>query len=191
VTRPPDFDELVGTDLGAGERERLLRVHDLLVEVGPPPELSAELDEAPRADNVLSFPKRRLRLLAVAAALGVLVFAAGYLAGGGPDYETFESLEMSGTAAASGASATIDVFDADSAGNWPMEISVSGLVPPASGKRYQVWLTRDGELAALCGSFLAEPDGTTAVPMNAPFRLSDYDEWVVVEEGTETVFLTT
>jgi hypothetical protein len=191
VTRPPDFDELVGTDLDTGERERLLRVHDLLVEAGPPPELSVELDAAPRAGTVLSFPQRRLRLLAVAAALGVLVFAAGYLAGGGPDYETFESLQMSGTAAASGASATIDVFDADSAGNWPMEINVSGLAPSTSGKRYQVWLTRDGELAALCGSFLAEPDGTAAVPMNAPFRLSEYDEWVVVEEGSERVLLTT
>ncbi len=136
-------------------------------------------------------PQRRLRLVAIAAALGVLVFAVGYLAGGGQDYQTFESLEMSGTGAAAGASATIDVFDKDTAGNWPMEISVSGLVPSPSGRPYQVWLTRGGELAALCGSFLAETDGTTAVPMNAPFRLSDYDEWVVVEAGTETVLLTT
>jgi hypothetical protein len=190
MTRPPEFDELVGTDLDSGERARLRRVHDLLVAAGPPPELSSGYGEAPRASNVLRFPKRRLRLLAVAAALGVLVFAVGYLAGGGPDYQTFETLEMSGTAAAEGASATIEVFDADSAGNWPMEISVAGLAPPASGKLYEVWLTRDGRLAAFCGSFLAESDGTTVVPMNAPFRLTDYDTWVVVEEGSKTVLLT-
>ena len=33
----PDFDELVGTDLAPGERERLERVHELLVAAGPPP----------------------------------------------------------------------------------------------------------------------------------------------------------
>lgn len=191
MTRPPDFDELVGADLPAGERERLQRVHDLLVAAGPPPDLPAELGAAPRTATVYSFPRRRLRLALIAAALGVLVFAVGYLAGGGPDYETFDSLEMTGTAAAAGASATIEVFDADSAGNWPMEISVTGLAPPASGKRYEVWLTRDDELVALCGSFLAEPDGTTVVPMNAPFRLLDYSAWVVVEEGTDAVLLTT
>jgi hypothetical protein len=119
----------------------------------------------------------------------VLVFAVGYLAGG-TGYQTFDSLEMSGTAAAAEASATIEIFAVDSAGNWPMEIRVSGLEPPASGKPYEVWLTRDGELAALCGSFLAEPDGTTTVPMNAPYRLRDFDAWVVVEEGSETVLLT-
>jgi hypothetical protein len=190
VTRGPDFDELVGTDLAAPERERLLRVHELLVAAGPPPDLPAELGEPPQTATVYSFPKRSLRLALIAAALGVLVFAAGYLAGGGPDYETFDSLEMAGTAAAAGASATIEVFDADPAGNWPMEISVTGLAPPPSGKPYEVWLTRDGKLAALCGSFLAEPDGTTAVPMNAPYRLRDFDSWVVVEEGSETVLLT-
>jgi hypothetical protein len=193
VTRTPDFDELVGADLPGAERERLLRVHDLLVAAGPPPELPAELDDAPRPGTVVALPKsrRRLRLLAIAAALGVLVFAVGFLARGGPDYQTFESLDMSGTAAAAGAHATIDVFDVDAAGNWPMEISVTGLGPTTSGRPYQVWLTRDGKLAALCGSFLAEPDGTTVVPMNAPFRLQEYDSWVVVEEGSKTVLLTT
>ena len=189
--RPPDFDELVGTDLAPPERDRLQRVHDLLVAAGPPPELPSELDEPPRPGTVHALPARRLRLVALAAALGVLVFAVGYLAGGGPDYETFDSVAMSGAGTAEDASATIEVFDADAAGNWPMEIRVTGLTPPASGKPYEVWLTRDGELAALCGSFLAEPDGSTVVPMNAPYRLRDFDGWVVVEEGSTTVLLTT
>ena len=34
----PDFDELVGTDLDPAERERLERVHELLVAAGPPPD---------------------------------------------------------------------------------------------------------------------------------------------------------
>ena len=40
----PDFDELVGgDDLPGPERERLQRVHELLVAAGPPPELPPEL----------------------------------------------------------------------------------------------------------------------------------------------------
>src|SRR5206468_2040698 len=43
-----DFDELVGGgDLEATERERLERVHDLLVAAGPPPELPPALEQAP------------------------------------------------------------------------------------------------------------------------------------------------
>jgi hypothetical protein len=190
VTRPPDFDELVGADLAANERERLRRVHDLLIAAGPPPDLPAGLDEAPRLGTVVPFPRRRVRLALIAAALGVLVFAAGYLAGGGPDYETFDTLGMSGTAAAADASAIIELFDADAAGNWPMEISVTGLEPGASGRPFEVWLTRDGELAALCGSFLAEADGTTVVPMNAPWRLTEFDAGVVVEKGSDEILLT-
>jgi hypothetical protein len=189
--RTPDFDELVGAELPAAERARLRRVHDLLVAAGPPPELSPRLDTPPSAGTVHALPRRRLRVLAVAAALGVLVFAVGYLAGGGPDYETFDSRTMSGTGAAEGARATIVLFDADAAGNWPMEIRVSGLRPSASGRPYELWLTRDGRPEVLCGSFLVEPDGTTVVPMNAPYKLRDFDAWVVVEEGSTTPLLTT
>ena len=47
MTRAPDFDELVGKDVPDEERARLLRAHRLLVEAGPPPELSPELDSVP------------------------------------------------------------------------------------------------------------------------------------------------
>ena len=83
------------------------------------------------------------------------------------------------------------MYPADDAGNWPMEIAVDELGPPAGGGLYEVWLTRGGELAALCGSFLAEPDGSTVVPMNAPWRLDEFDGWVVVEHGSTTPVLTT
>ena len=35
----PNLDDLIGTDVEPGERERLERVHELLVAAGPPPEL--------------------------------------------------------------------------------------------------------------------------------------------------------
>jgi hypothetical protein len=68
---------------------------------------------------------------------------------------------------------------------------VEGLEPSADDRPYELWLTRKGELAALCGSFLAGPGGTTVVPMNAPYRFSDYDGWVVVAEGSKSPLLTT
>lgn len=193
--RGPDFDELVGPVEEPGlepvELERLRHVHELLIAAGPPPELSMRLETPPRQVGARTRSRRPLRLVAIAAAFGVLAFGVGYLAGGGPDYETFGHVAMTGTAAASGAQATIEVFDADAAGNWPMEIKVTGLKPPASGKRYEVWLTHGGNRLALCGSFLADPDGTTKVPMNAPFRLRDYDGWIVVEQGSDVPLLTT
>jgi Anti-sigma-K factor rskA len=193
--RGPDFDELVGPvdepGLEPVERERLRHVHELLIAAGPPPELSTRLETPPRQAGARMRPRRPLRVVAIAAAFGVLAFGVGYLAGGGPDYETFDHVAMTGTAAAAGAQATIEVFDVDPAGNWPMEIKVTGLKPPASGKPYELWLTHDGKRLALCGSFLADPDGATRVPMNAPFRLRDYDGWIVVEHGSNVPLLTT
>jgi hypothetical protein len=192
VTRAPDFDELVGA-LEATERERLLRVHELLVAAGPPPELSADSDSPPEAAQVHRLPQRRLRVALLAAALGILVFAAGFLAGdqANPYGGTFRVEAMTGVGVAEGATARIEIFDRDDAGNWPMEIDVTGLRPPADGDLYEVWLTRGGELVALCGSFLANPDGTTVVPMNAPWRLDEFDGWVVVETGSKEPLLTT
>lgn len=184
--RRPDFDELVGDELGGDERARLLRVHELLVEAGPPPELSsrAPVDVHPR--------RRRGARLAIAAALAVAVFAVGVVVGDRSDGRGVDFVvAMSGTAAAADASASLAVFDIDEAGNWPMEVTVHGLEPTASGRPYELWLTKEGKLATLCGSFRTGPDGSAEVPMNAPYELRDFDGWVVVEEGSTTPLLTT
>jgi hypothetical protein len=98
---------------------------------------------------------------------------------------------MTGTAAAANASASLAVFDLDSAGNWPMELTVAGLPPAGSGRPYELWLTRGGKLAALCGGFFTDSTGWATVPMNAPYRFDEFDGWVIVEEGSETPLLTT
>ena len=72
-----------------------------------------------------------------------------------------------------------------------MELHVDGLQPARSGRPFELWLTRDGKLAALCGSFLTSDGGTAAVPMNAPYHFDDFDRWVVVVEGSDTALLTT
>ena len=65
------FDELVGEVDDPRERERLLRVHDLLLSVDAPPERSPTLDAAPPSPASL-LPRRRGRaLILLAAALAV------------------------------------------------------------------------------------------------------------------------
>jgi hypothetical protein len=180
----PDFDELVGTELDPEERDRLERVHNLLVQAGPPPE--------PVTRSVVELRPRRRRgaMLAVAAALAVAALALGGAIVAGPAGGV-EHVTMEGTPAAATASASLTVFEIDGAGNWPMELEVDGLAPSRTGRPFELWLTRAGELKALCGAFLTDESGRATVPMNAPYRFPEYDGWVVVEEGSETPLLTT
>ena len=195
MSGPPDFDELLGAEVPAGERERLRRVHDLLVEAGPPPELPEGLQPLPSSEqpNVFPlFPRRRwAATVALAAALAAAAFGAGYLVGDREETAAPERVVvMVGTGAAAGARASLAVFEQDDAGNWPMELTVRGLPPLPAGGTYELWLTRAGTLAAPCGTF-ATTDGTTVVPLNAPYRLRRYDGWVIVRTGTKTPLLRT
>jgi hypothetical protein len=179
-----DFDELVGPDVDPAERERLRRVHDALLIAGPPPELPAGLAAPPRAAA-----RRRRPLLLLAAALALALaaaFAGGWLAGsGGPDLEQDFALEMHGTDAAPEAEAELVVFERDEAGNWPMEIRISGL---ADG-RYELVLTRAGKPAESCGYFRV--DGATVTYLNAPYRLREFDGWAVIRPRSERILLQT
>jgi hypothetical protein len=183
---PPDFDELVG-DVEGAERERLRRVHDLLVAAGPPPE--APRRGAPEP-TVVPFRARRRRrgvLLGLAAALGaVAVFTLGLAVAAGDDPKAERVVAMTGP---SGASASLDVYDVDEAGNWPMLIDVQGL--PPREERFELWLTTDGVPTAFCGSFLTDETGRAVVPLNAPWRIDDFDGWVVVESGSTQPVLST
>ena len=191
----PDFDELVGSELDAVERDRLHRVHDALLAAGPPPELAGRLTTPPAvADRVVFLTPRRRRvvLVGLAAAFALAIFAGGAAVG---DRRATPSpvqvVSMTGTALASNASASLDLFAVDSAGNWPMRLSVTGLAPSADGRPYELWLTRHGKVDALCGSFVPRSDGATVVPMNAPYRLTEYDGWVIVREGSQAPLVTT
>ena len=186
----PDFDELVGADVPSEERERLRRVHDLLVAAGPPPDLApAQPPPIPREATVVRLrPRRTLALVALAAAFIVAAFGTGYLAGN-REPGAVRTVAMAGKAQAAGASASLQVFSRDSAGNWPMKLHVRGL--PATGQNYELWLTRQGRLAAFCGYFSVRPDGSADVRLNAPYKLRNFDSWVVVQEGSKTPLLST
>ena len=181
-----DVRDIVGDDLEPGELERLERVHALLERAGPPPELSPAMAAAPEPPTarVVPFPRRyRYTAVAAAAVAAFALFGLGYLVGGGRGTDPLQTVAMSGPGPAS---AQLDLFEKDAAGNWPMELRVSGL--PAG--TYELWLTRNGNLAEPCGAF-AVADGETTVPLNAPYKLKSFDGWVVVPSGDREPVLTT
>src|SRR5471030_1793464 len=84
-----DFHDLIdSSDLDDREEERLRRAHDLLLRVGPPPELPPALRRPPTEEpeaEIIAFPllpRRRAGVaLILAAAVAVAAFGGGYLFG--------------------------------------------------------------------------------------------------------------
>jgi hypothetical protein len=185
VTREPDFRELVGDDLSPEERARLERVHELLLEAGPPPELTPALAEPDTAEPEMpvQLPRRRAgALLALAAAIALLAFLGGFLAGQrGESFTTFRSIPMHGTGLAQNASATLDLGKLEQSGNWPLRVVVRGLKPLPQNGYYEMWLTKHGKPLASCGRFVVGSGESTA-RLNAPYNLRGYDGWVVTRE---------
>jgi len=183
---PPPFDELV--EAGDPERARLRATHDLLVAAGAPPELPPSLETAPPEPpgTVIAFPRRRYTAISAIAIAALVLLGVGYAIGGrnGPATPV-KTIAMTGPA---GATASIALLAADAAGNWPMRFEVSGLPPLPDGETYTLWLTKDGKLSESCGSFVVAA-GTTKVPLNAPYRLKQFDAWVVVRTGSTGPFL--
>jgi hypothetical protein len=187
MTRVPDFDELVGPDVDGDDHERLRRVHDLLLQAGPPAELSPEIASGPTLGMTLGRGPRKMRrsvtLLAAAVAVVTAAFLAGYITGNGNGNTSGHTLALVGTKAAPGALASLRIQPVDAAGNWPMLISVTGLpkLPPQG--YYTVYLVRDGKPLAPCGYFIVKGrDRGTSVWLNAPYKLQPHDTWVVTEQ---------
>lgn len=172
----PNFDDLVGADLPPGERERLRRVHDLLVAAGPPPEMPELLASPP----VRALRRRRVTALLIAAALALASFGAGWLLGGTNDeFDVRRAVPMRPTANAPNASALIELGYPDEEGNWPMLVTVRGLKPLPEGGYYELLLTRNGRPVAVCGSFKVKAQGATTVRLGASYDLSNFDGWVI------------
>jgi hypothetical protein len=191
VSREPRFDELVDAETTGEERERLRHVHELLLEAGPPPELTPKLRTAPGSSGVVRLQRRRVMkrrgLLLLAAAVSIVaVFAAGYAVANGRHGGSStvssgiaKTLELKGTRLAPTAHATLDVWKPQ-AGNWPMTLSVTGLHKLPQRAYYYVYLMRDGKPWAPCGSFrVASASQALTLTLNAPYKLRKGDTWVV------------
>ncbi|MGH3105286.1 MAG: anti-sigma factor domain-containing protein [Gaiellaceae bacterium] len=199
MTRP-DFDDLVGSDLAPGERARLLRAHEALITAGPPPDLPPSLavpPGSPAAEVVRplphGIPRRRLvASLVLAAAVAVAAFGAGFLVGDRSEADAFRTdfvVPMRGTDAAPTAIASLDVGEQDKSDNWPMILTVRELPRLPEGDRYELLLTKKGRPAVSCGTF--QVAGKTVVYLNAPYRLRQYDGWVITREDSDEILVRT
>jgi hypothetical protein len=186
-----NFDDIVGREgLGPDEEARLRRVHDLLVQAGPPPDLPPGLERPPTAPaeaEIVQFPllpRRRWTLAAVAAiALLVLAFGGGYLVGHAKTKPTSFATKRVVPMHGGNAVALLRVASKDSAGNWSMELEVNNL-PTQSDRRayYELWLTRNGKPVAPCGTFRVN-QRTTTIRLSVPYDFRRFNGWVVTRQG--------
>jgi Anti-sigma-K factor rskA len=194
MTRTPDFDDLIGQHVPPEERARLYRTHELLVQAGPPPELSPELESVPWPDDALQpiwgrrRERRQRRPLVLAAALAtaaVVGFLLGQMGGSSPtSINARRTVHLHGTALARGALATLKLGKPDSAGNWPMVLQVSGLPKLANGGYYDLYLTKGGVPLVSCGTINVGGAKSTTVRLSAAYVLEAFDKngWVVVRK---------
>ena len=190
----PNFDDLIGREVLPAERARLHSVHELLVEAGPPPELSPELEEVPWPDEALAplglvrtrSQRKKSRpwplYAAAAAALLLIGFLAGQVGGSNSgSFSTSNVVKMHGVANASAAAAVIQVGRPGSDQNWPMELTISNLAPAPNGGYYDLWLSKHGKPVFLCGSFNTRRAADTVVRLSAAYPLNDgsIDGWIV------------
>jgi hypothetical protein len=180
VSRHPDFHELVGNDLEPAERERLERVHDMLIAAGPPPELPQELAEPPRPEGKLvELARRRLRTgLLLAATIVLAAFAAGYLLGMRGDSSSSESFTTAETAVLGKSPdrlAVVRFGQVDENGNRPMIVNVDGLDRLKDGDYYTLFMTRNGKPIVTCGTFNVSDEGVTTVRLSVAYDLERFD----------------
>jgi hypothetical protein len=191
MSRVPDFEELIGKEVPEEERQRLRRAHELLVQAGPPPELSPELDVVPWPDETQRQPGRpkQQRLLLLAAALAtaaVLGFVLGQSSGPGTSSTAIDPVRvvnLAGTDLDRNARGTLELGKADHSGNWPMLLHTTGLRQLPEGGYYDLYLTKGGKPVVLCGSFNVKA-GEAIVRFSAAYDLSHFDRdgWVITRQ---------
>ena len=186
MSRPPQFGDLVGNDLSPGERERLERVHDMLVAAGPPPELPQELADPPRPEGrLVELARQRLRTgLVLAAALVIATFAFGYFLGArGEDSSpvAFTPVKTAVLGKSADRLAVVQIGDRDENGNRPMVMTVEGLDRLSGGDYYTLFMTRNGKPIVTCGTFNVGEDGVTTVRFSVAYDLDSYDGLMLAE----------
>jgi hypothetical protein len=187
----PEFNEVVG-DVAPEDEARLRQAHELLVQAGPLPELPPSLAqpsiEGPRKsgdDGIGVFqllPRRRVgAALALAAAIALVAFFGGYLAGYHRNGFTAQATVPMHAPPGGAASADIKVGKRDAQGNWPLEVDVRNLPRLTGGAYYEMYLTR-GKKRWTCGTFAGGGAKTVSVRLTVPYRLERGDGWIVTVE---------
>jgi hypothetical protein len=187
MTRGPDFHELVGEGLSPDEEARLRRVHDLLLQAGPPAEVPPALAKVePESPKVRFLPRRRRgAALLLAAALAAAAFAGGYFVGGANDESSFEAagkpVRLHGTTMAPNGLAIVQLGRKHD-GNLPMLVTAQGLRRLPESGYYTLALTKKGKPVVTCGTFRVPSDGArVSVRMAVAYDVTAFDGWVVTE----------
>ncbi len=171
MSRPPDLRDLVG-DEGPAD-ERLARVHELLVEAGPPP---GAVPRAPEVTARSQAPRRRRWAeLALAAALASVALAVGFVAGSRSDgFDARVEISMQGVPPVADATAELAIGEPDESGNIALEMDVEGLPPLPQGGWYELYLSKKGVIGASCGTFATAGDDDDGAPQRGlrPRRLA-------------------
>ena len=177
----PKFQDLVGEGLPPTEHERLERVHEMLIAAGPPPELPPELEEVPDGRGNVhelepsGLPRRRIgAALALAAAIALLAFVGGYLAGykhTGNSFESVRSVALTNNQA----QAVVRFGPRDANGNTPMQLKVEGLKKLAGGDYYTLYMTKGGKPVVVCGSFNVRGPRSTTLRFPVAYDAANFD----------------
>jgi hypothetical protein len=178
VSKPPDFRDLVGDDLSPEERARLERVHDMLISAGPPPELPPELQVVPSEHSAVEptgLPRRRVgAALALAAAIALIAFLGGYIAGHSGAGESFQSVQNV-TLGNSQASAVVRFGPMDANRNTTMDVKVKGLRPLPEDDYYVLFMTKGGKPIVQCGTFNIRHGGPTSLHFTVAYDPAEFD----------------
>jgi len=132
-------------------------------------------------------PRRRTgAALALAAAIALIAFVGGYVAGF--RHDGFSAQYSVPLHAASGlaVSAKIQIGKRDSHGNWPLRVEAKGL-PNLKRGYYEMYLTR-GKHVWTCGTFAGGGQSTVKVRLTVPYSFRQGDGWIVTKQlpGQET-----
>ncbi|MGL6278859.1 MAG: RNA polymerase sigma factor [Gaiella sp.] len=166
--------------------ERALRA---LRDAGPPPELPPTLHDAP--DPGAGSGVRRYRFTAVATAivLGVVLFAVGYVLGGGSTPEQpVATATLAGAGAAGGA---VTVLARDAGGNWPVELTVRGLPSLKVGDAYELLARTPAGSDDVVGRFRTAGARETTLGFSTPADVGRSATWIVVRAGAPDEVLLT
>jgi Anti-sigma-K factor rskA len=178
---PPPLRDLVEDGLPKEVLAELERVDALLRSVPALPELPPALRgvaaPAPRKRG-RAFTLGRFALgLAAVAAVAVGFFALGTWIGG-DEFDARAAVPMVATKHAEGAWGMLHLGPVNAEGNQTIRLEVSGLPKLPDGAYYFLWLAKDDEYAAPCGTFAVGAGDTTA-EWTVSYRIDEYDAWVV------------
>jgi hypothetical protein len=174
---PPEFRDLVGDDLSAEERERLEKVHEMLIAAGPPPELPPELAQVPTersAAGPIGLPRRRAgAALALAAAIALVAFLGGYIVGHSKTspFESVRSVKLGDR----NATAVVKFGPRDKNGNTPMLVKVEGLRRLPADDYYILFMTKNGKPVVPCGTFRVRSRQPTTLHFTVAYDPANFD----------------